>query len=32
MVGRGNVWGEVFGKPEGNTLLVIRPVLDNITK
>jgi len=30
MVGRGNVWGEVVGKPEGNTPLVRRPVLDGI--
>jgi hypothetical protein len=30
MVMRGNVWRLVVGKPEGNTPLVRRPVLDGI--
>jgi hypothetical protein len=30
MVRKENVWGVVVGKPEGNTPLVRRPVLDGI--
>jgi hypothetical protein len=30
MVWRGNVWGVMVGKPEGNTPLVMRPVLGGI--